>query len=157
MIAWGVTMYGFESFENDYSFSSMVGSKEKEKEKEALWALGRAEGQQCIKSIESEIVFNWWSHKFSSDAITEIILQRKKHIKGCGRGFWGLWIHVHLIHKKLFTLPHLFSHHFRVSTSFILPFYTWTFHLFFFFIFLYLSDPKCISWSFFCSVWYIMS
>ena len=30
----GVTMYGFESFENDYSFSSMVGSKEKEKEKE---------------------------------------------------------------------------------------------------------------------------
>jgi len=29
-------MYGFESFENDYSFSSMVGSKEKEKEKEAL-------------------------------------------------------------------------------------------------------------------------
>ncbi|CAK9044288.1 unnamed protein product [Durusdinium trenchii] len=30
----GVTMYGFDTFDNDYAFSSAMGSKEKEKEKE---------------------------------------------------------------------------------------------------------------------------
>ena len=35
-------MYGFESFENDYSFSSVMGSKEKEKEKEARFPLGKS-------------------------------------------------------------------------------------------------------------------
>ena len=30
----GVTMYGFDTFDNDYAFSTAMGSKEKEKEKE---------------------------------------------------------------------------------------------------------------------------
>ena len=58
---------------------------------------------------------HYWDH------ITE-----EKHINGCGRGFWGLWIHVHLIHKKLFTLPHLFSHHFMYPP---LSFYLFTHEL----------------------------
>ena len=40
-------MYGFESFENDYSFSSVMGSKEKEKEKEARFPPW--EERKCIR------------------------------------------------------------------------------------------------------------